>query len=80
MRTEELLNALAKGPGGIQINITDKGYTVSTRYQPTLTARSKKSIFNAAWCIAKKLWNRGWPPEVKAALEEYEEHTGVLQT
>ena len=79
MRTEELLKALAQGPGGIQINITAKGYTVSTLYRPSRTARSTKSIHAAAWNIAQSLWNRGCPAEVQKALEAYEQHTKALQ-
>jgi hypothetical protein len=79
MRTEELLDALAKGSGGVQVNITAKGYTVSTRYQPTRVARSKKSIHAAAWNIAQRLWNSWCPPEVRKALEEYDQHTEALR-
>jgi len=79
MREQELLDALAKGPGGVQVNVTENGCTVSTRYNPTVTHRGP-NIQNAAFKVAAELWRRRWCPHaVRVALQVYDENTAILQ-
>jgi len=79
MREQELLDALAKGPGGVQVNVTETGCTVSTRYNPTVTRRGS-NIQHAALLVAVELWRRKWCPHaVRVALQVYDERTAILQ-
>ena len=73
---QELIDALAIGPGGVQINVTEAGVTVSTRYRPTITARGN-SIEEAVFAVAKKAYKYAYHPEVVQALEEYDERVTV---
>lgn len=79
MREQELLNALAQGPGGVQVNISDKGCTVSTRYNPSVAHRGT-DIQHAALLVAEELLRRKWCPHaVRVALQVYDEHTTRLR-
>ena len=75
MREQELLNALSKGPGGVQVNVTENGCTVSTRYNPKVT-HCGSNIQHAALLVAMELLRRKWCPHaVRVALQVYNEHT-----
>lgn len=74
MKVQKLLDALALGPGGVQINLTETGATVSTRYHPSVTGRGR-TIEEAAIKVAKVLSLRRRPcPIIQQAVREYEEH------
>lgn len=74
MRTQELIAALAKGPDGIHINITDTKVTVSI---DDITGEGL-TIFDAAFQVAQKIIDRDYPIELVWALEEYDSHTKIL--
>lgn len=74
MRTQELIAALAKGPGGLQINITNTKVTVSIM---DITCKGL-TIFDAAFQVAQRIIDRDFPEEVVAALKEYDVHTEIL--
>lgn len=74
MRTQELISALVKGSGGIQINITDTKVTVSTM---NITGEGL-TIFDAAFQVAQKVLQRRYPKEVVAALKKYDAYTEIL--
>lgn len=79
MREQELLDALAKGPGGVQVNISDKGCTVSTRYYPTVVHRGP-DIMHAAILVAEHILRMRFTPKVVLdALRDYNEHTERLR-
>jgi hypothetical protein len=81
MRTNELLEALAQAKGGVQINVSRSGATVSTRYTP-LTKGRGANVFAAARACASNLRSRVHPgdcPDVLRALDAYDRHTRVLQ-
>jgi hypothetical protein len=67
----ELCDALALGPGGIQINVTEKGYTVSTRYRPYITKRAP-TLLEALRAVVDAGYHRWRPFEVAVALHEFE--------
>lgn len=85
MREAELLNALAKGKGGVQVNMSKSGATVSTRYSPLVCARSE-TLFDATKDVARQIIEvceknpalkkrcRG----VFDALEAYDRHSDML--
>ncbi len=79
MNVSKLLDALAKGPGGVQINMTEGCVvTVSTRYHPSVTGRGC-TIEEAAIKVAKVLSLRRRPcPIIQQAVREYEEHMTLL--
>lgn len=75
MRTQELINALAKGPGGIQINITNTKVTINVM---DITCEGL-TIFDAAFQIAKQIIiDHDSPKEIVAALKEYDARTRIL--
>jgi len=78
MREQELADALARGPGGIQINITRKGCTVSTYYQPSISKKGPK-MMDALLAVSREIWQKGSPKAVIKALEDYDEHTAALR-
>ena len=72
MNEKQILDALKKGPGGVQVNITEKGYTVSTTYRPAKRCHGG-TIREAAFGVAVALWSdRRCPAAVRAALGELE--------
>lgn len=83
MRTNELLEALAQADGGVQINVSRSGATVSTRYTPLVKGHGA-NVFAAARACASNLRGRigSFPnacPEVLKALDAYDHHSRVLQ-
>jgi hypothetical protein len=68
----ELCDALALGPGGIQINVTEKGYTVSTRYRPYITKRAP-TLLEALELVHIAGYQRFRPTRVAVALHEFEQ-------
>jgi len=75
VQVQELLDALAKGPGGVQINMTETGVTVSTRYHPSVTGRGR-TVREAAIKVARVL-SKGCPI-LQRAVREHEEHMSLL--
>lgn len=73
MTIPKLLNALAKGPGGVQINISETSVTVSTRYQPTVTRRGR-TLEEATIAVALAISHRRSCPDVKQAVREHEDY------
>ncbi len=80
MRTSELLNALAQADPGLQCLVSAKRATVTTLYQPGFRGLGK-TLFDAALQVAKSLREHpDCPPQVKEALEAYDQHTAFLET
>ena len=82
MREAELLKALSKGHGGVQVNMTKEKVTVSTRYRPRIT-QSSDILSDAAMQLGISIltWNdhyKNAPPEVIEALEAYNRRTSLL--
>jgi len=71
MSIQKWADALGKGPGGIQINITDTGCTVSTRYRPFITKRAP-TILEALQAVVDAGYQRFRPTEVAIAIHELE--------
>jgi hypothetical protein len=86
MREIELLNALKQADGGVQVNLTRKGVTVSTRYTPLVKGKGD-TLFDAALECARKvakaveehpLWRKDCADVLKA-LDEYDQHSRFMQ-
>ena len=78
MNLQKLLDALAKGPGGVQINLTETSATVSTRYQPSVTGRGR-TVREAAIKVAKVLsGGRSCPMVIQRAVLEHEDYMTQL--
>jgi hypothetical protein len=82
MRVAELLDALSKGYGGVQVNLTKERVTISTRYRPRIT-RSGDTLLEVAIEVGiavleyhEKQMNT--PQEVVEALYAYNRHTLLL--
>jgi len=86
MREIELLDALKQENGGVQVNLTRKGVTVSTRYTPLVKGQGD-TLFKAAFECAQKVLNAvkeqpDWRKDcadVLKALAEYDHHTQILR-
>ncbi len=66
---QELADALGKGPGGIQINVTEKDCTVSTRYRPYITRRAP-TILEALQTVVDDASHIKWPVKVAIAIHK----------
>jgi len=80
VRGQELLAALALKAPGIEMHMTPwPCATVATLYEPNIKA-SGQTLFDAAFEVARQmLYHSQCPPEVRAALEDYDKHTHILQ-
>jgi hypothetical protein len=86
MRTNELVEALAQAEGGVQINVSRSGATVSTRYTPLVKGRGANVYAAARSCASNLLGHIGshpdhaeYCPDVLKALDAYDKHTRFLQ-
>lgn len=78
MRTAELLAALSKAKPGLLCLVGPDRSVVETLYGPRVRI-SSPTLFDAALSVACELFaHRDCPPDVKTALEAYEDHTGKL--
>ncbi|MHB8107896.1 MAG: hypothetical protein ACYDH4_10810 [Candidatus Cryosericum sp.] len=76
---------MAQARGGVQVNVTPSGVTVSTRYTPLVKGRGT-TVFKAAFDCAQNLYAalERHPlqcklcPDVLKALNEYDIHTENL--
>lgn len=80
MREAELLNALAQHPAGIEVHLKPDAVTVATLYLPILR-ETRRTLFQAAWAVAHRMIQHPTPPppQVRAALTEYDNATWGLQ-
>lgn len=73
-----LIDTLAKGPGGVQINVVETGVTVSTRYHPLITCRGR-TIWEAAIAVAIMLGKHpSCPKEIQWMVDEHEIYLRML--
>lgn len=86
MREAELLNALAQGRNGVQVNLTRTYATVTTLYAPSARGTGKTLMEAALNCVHdlsatlnKVPQCRELIPEVVQALEDYDQHSIGLQ-
>lgn len=78
MRITELLNALARHDPGIEVYLDSKWATVTTLYKPSLRGLGK-TLFEAAFEVAQQMtYYPDCPPDVKAALDAYDDHSNFL--
>jgi hypothetical protein len=82
MREVELLNALSRGYGGVQVNITESQVTVSTRYRPRIT-RTGDTLLEVAIEVGIAVLDyqeefRNAPQDVVEALYAWNQRTFSL--
>ena len=75
MRTAELLDALSQTEPGLLCLVGPQRSSIETLYEPKVRC-SSPSLFEAALLVAAALLpHSDCPPDVKAALDEYEHRT-----
>lgn len=85
-REIELLNALAKAKGGVQVNISQSRVVVTTRYTPLVRGRGD-SLLTASIDAAQQVLRAvedcpEWKdrcPDVLAALDDYDRGSAALR-
>lgn len=78
MRTEELLDALAKAGCGITCTVKSDRAIVTSNYKPRMLGAGD-TLFQAAFQLAGKMsLHLDCPPEVKEALDNYDYHSRCL--
>lgn len=79
MRTGELLDALAKAGCGITCTVKLDRAIVTSNYRPKMTGAGD-TLFQAAFQLAEKMHlHLDCPPDVKEALDDYNDHSVCLQ-
>lgn len=83
-RTVQILDALSKATGGVQVNISNSGAKVTTHYTPLARGKGKtlqEAVEDCArqlqGCVAEYPGFRLWCPDVLATLETLGKHDAV---
>ena len=87
MREAELIEALGKGKGGIQINVSKSGIMVTVKYVPYTKIRVKTNLMDALLKVAERVYNwhkvimpyHNRDEKLFQALVDYNNHSSMLQ-